>query len=340
LTMAANSEMSTKSTMELVEEWPCDIQCGTLRNKLQRIDATRVLGAFMLPAEREDACFVFDLQSHCIRREPWAQPEWVNIQWETWGYGPEKGFRDLSTSSTGERKVAAFAAHANFAACWEIGSSNAFTIETRYGAQCVAMHPLGRHLAIGTGARVLDTVSEAVAEVQIWSLDNRVCLDQIRLPGSCVRSMLWVEEEDGLVDGFTYSHHGPSKEDDKRSEIFFTFGRVRDVVIVVTEARNQSKGYLVMLGTSPLVILAITEIPSQPSGISFAPPDRFFANGVRYFDNIHDCMSEQRFDFYSCLSGTASDETGPVPLGDGLIFKLAFGDSGGVKAAQVWRSMP
>jgi hypothetical protein len=95
-----------------------------------------------------------------------------------------------------------------------------------------------------------------------------------------------------------------------------------------------------MLGTSPLVILAITEIPSQPSGISFAPPDRFFANGVRYFDNIHDCMSEQRFDFYSCLSGTASDETGPVPLGDGLIFKLAFGDSGGVKAAQVWRSMP
>ena len=162
----------------------------------------RVLVALKLEDEYEDGCFLFDLADRSCTREHWFQPAWVRQQWAVLQMGPEKGIRGLSAMNYGDRVLAAIATRAGFAACWELGSDRGCTIETETSVQSVDLHPHADLLAIGTGRRVLDLKSQAIAEVQIWSPDGEEMVERRRLPGACVINMLWVHHDDELVSGY------------------------------------------------------------------------------------------------------------------------------------------
>jgi len=324
--------------LELAGEWPVDLPDCYLEGLMVEADAQNVLVALNQPSDYEDRCFVFDLENGCCQSEKWFQPDWIKQYWKTWHMGPEKGVRDLSVAGYETRTIAAVATKANYAACWELGSETGCTIGDSHGIQTVAVHPNTDLLAIGTGKKVLDSVTPAIAEVQLWSTDGKEMLDKRRLPGSCVINMLWVHHEHGLVPG--YSLHAVDGRPIGMGPqcVVMESCFLKIVLVVTTETRNQRGGFVTLLDPQLLTILDIAEIPEATGLSSIAAwPERreIWAGSFRRLDDLHNTY-KPTLDVKAAPRKTASKLLSKLWLSDGRVFKFSRGRSG-AWVAQLWK---
>ena len=274
---------SETQELELIDEWPVDLPVF-IEGFMVEADEGKVLVALQLPNDYEDGCFVFDIGNRSCQPEKWFQPDWVKQQWKVWHRGPEKGIRDLSVARNGTRSTAAVATKAGYLSCWDLGSDTGCTIEVQQEIQTVAVHPNTDWLAVGTGKKVLDTVTQAIAEVQLWTTDGKEMLDKRRLPGSCVIRMLWVHDEEGLLSGYTLHAVDGRPIGKGRECVVIESGRLKTVLVVTTETRNQRGGFVTLLDPQLLTILDIAEIPEATSlaPISAWPEEKeVWAGGFR-----------------------------------------------------------
>lgn len=272
--MGKPSEASKTQDLELIDEWPIDLE-GRMEGLMVEAGDGKVLAALNLPSDYTDGCFVFDINYRTCQSENWFQPDWVKQHWEAWHRGPKKGILDLSIATQGTRSIAALSTKAGYVGCWEPGGEASCIIETQYGIRTVAVHPNKHLLAIGTGRQVLDTVSQAIAEVQLRSSDGKEMIDKRRLPGSCVINMLWVRHEDGLRDGHILRVVDGRPIGKDRACVVMGGGSLKVVLAVTTETRNQRGGFITLLDPQLLTILDIAEIPDASGlGAISAWPER------------------------------------------------------------------
>lgn len=335
MTMGKPSDESKAQELVLVDEWSVDIE-GYMEGLMVEADKGKVLAALKLPNDYEDGCFVFDIGNRSFQSEKWFQPDWVKQQWKAWHRGPEKGIRDLSVARNNTRSITALATRADYAACWELGREAGCIIETGYGIRTVAVHPNTELLAIGTGRKVLDTTSQAIAEVQIWSTDGKEMLDKRRLPGSCVINMLWVHHEEGLMDGYILDAVDGRPIGKGRACVVMESGSLEVVLVVTTETRNQRGGFVTLLDPQFLTILDIAEIPeaSGLGGISAWPERReIWAGGFRGLDDLYETYNP-KLNLRTAPQKTAA-HMGELWLSDGRMFKFSR-DRSDAWVAQVW----
>ncbi|MFM7551153.1 MAG: hypothetical protein ACKO8I_20270 [Cyanobacteriota bacterium] len=271
--MGKPSDGTETHELVLIDEWSVDLE-GYLEGLMVEADKGTILAALKLPNDYEDGCIAFDIRNRSYQSEKWFQPDWVKQHWRVWHRGPEKGILDLSIATQKTRSIAALSTKAGYATCWELGSEAGCIIETEYGIRTVAVHPNTNLLAIGTGRKVLDTVSQAIAEVQIWSTDGEEMLDKRRLPGSCVINMLWVYHEDGLMASHILHVVDGRPIGKGRACVLMESGSLEVVLAVTTETRNQQSGFVTLLDPQLLTILDIAEIPDPGDlGMIAAWPD-------------------------------------------------------------------
>lgn len=334
--MAKPREELEAQELELIDEWPVDLE-GYMEGLMVEADEGKVLAALKLPNDYEDGCFIFDIGNRSFQSEKWFQPDWVKQQWKVWHRGPEKGIRDLSLARNGTRSTAAVATKAGYAACWDLGSEAGCIIETEYGIRTVAVHPNTNLLAIGTGRKVLDTVSQAIAEVQLWSTDGEEMLDKRRLPGSCVINMLWVHHEDGLIDSQILHVVDGRPIGKGRACVVMERGSLEVVLVVTTETRNQRGGFVTLLDPQLLTILDIAEIPeaSGLGAISAWPESKeIWAGGFRGLDDL--CSTyNPRLNLRKAPQKTAAYAGSRLWLSDGRLFNFSR-DQSDAWVAQVW----
>ena len=322
--------------LELIDEWPVDLP-GSFEGLMVEADEGKVLVALKLPNDYEDGCFVFDIGNRSYQPEKWFQPDWVKQQWKVWHRGPEKGIRDLSVARNGTRSTAAVATKAGYLSCWDLGSDTGCTIEAQQEIQTVAVHPNTDWLAIGTGRKVLDTVSQAIAEVQLWTTDGKEMLDKRRLPGSCVIRMLWVHDEEGLLSGYNLSAVDGRPIGKGRECVVIESGRLKTVLVVTTETRNQRGGFVTLLDPQLLTILDIAEIPEATSlaPISAWPEEKVvWAGGFRALNDLYETYNP-KLDLKTAPQRTAAHVWSELWLSDGRIFKFSRDQSDGW-VAQIW----
>ena len=338
MTMTKPRGNSETQELELIDEWPVDLP-GSFEGLMVEADEGKVLVALKLPNDYEDGCFVFDVGDHSCQPEKWFQPDWVKQQWKLWHRGPEKGIRDLSVARNGTRSTAAVATKAGYAACWDLGSDKGCTIEAQQEIQTVAVHPNTDWLAIGTGRKVLDTVSQAIAEVQLWTTDGKEMLDKRRLPGSCVIRMLWVHDEEGLLSGYNLYVVDGRPIGKGRECVVIESGRLKTVLVVTTETRNQRGGFVTLLDPQLLTILDIAEIPEATglAPISAWPEEKeVWAGGFRALNDLYETYNP-KLDLKTAPQRTAAHVWSELWLSDGRIFKFSRDQSDGW-VAQVWGS--
>lgn len=330
------SDESDAQELELIDEWPVDLE-GYMEGRMVEIGDGKVLAALKLPNSYEDGCFVFDIAKRSFKPEKWFQPDWVKQQWKVWHNGPEKGILDLSVATLGTRSVATLSTKAGYAACWELGTEVGCTIESQYGIRSVAVHPNTDLLAIGTGRKVLDTVSQAIAEVQLWPTNGEEMLDKRRLPGSCVINMLWMHHDEGLVHGYILDAVDGRPIGKGRACVVMESGSLEVVLVVTTETRNQSGGFVTLLDPQLLTILDIAEIP-EASGLGgiYAWPDRrvIWAGGFRELDDLHETYNSNR-NLRTAPQKIASHANSKLWLSDGMMFRFSR-DRSDAWVAQVW----
>ena len=338
MTIAKVPGNSETQELELIDEWPVDLP-GSFEGLMVEADEGKVLVALKLPSDYEDGCFVFDIGNRSYQPEKWFQPDWVKQQWKVWQRGPEKGIRDLSVARNGTRSIAAVATKAGYAACWDLGSDIGCTIEAQQEIQTVAVHPNTDWLAIGTGRKVLDTVSQAIAEVQLWTTDGKEMLDKRRLPGSCVIRMLWVHDEEGLLSGYNLHAVDGRPIGKGRECVVIESGWLKTVLVVTTETRNQRGGFVTLLDPQLLTILDIAEIPeaSGLAAISAWPEEKVvWAGGFRALHDLYETYN-QKLDLKTAPQRTAAHVWSELWLSGGRIFKISRDQSDGW-VAQVWGS--
>jgi hypothetical protein len=337
--MGTPRDDSEAQELELIDEWPVDLE-GYVEGLMVEVDKAKVLAAMELPSDYKDGCIVFDIESRSFHSEKWFQPDWVEQHWKVWHRGPGKGILDLSIATQGKRSIAALSTKAGYAACWELGSEAGCIIETEYGIRTVAVHPNAELLAIGTGRKVLDTVSQAIAEVQIWSADGGEMLDKRRLPGSCVINMLWVHHEEGLMDGYILGAVDGRPIGKGRACMVMESGSLEVVLAVTTETRNQRGGFITLLDPQLLTILDIAEIPEGTGYLSCisAWPERreIWAGGFRGLDDL--CSTyKPKLNPRKAPQKTATQMCSDLWLSDGRMFKFSRGQADDW-VAQVWSS--
>ena len=336
MTMAKPSEELEAQELELIDEWSVHLE-GYMEGRMVEVGEGKVLAALKLPNDYEDGCFVFDIGNRSFQSEKWFQPDWVKQQWEVWHRGPEKGILDVSVATQGAKSIAALSTKAGYVASWELGTEAGCIIESEYGVRTVAVHPNINLLAIGTGRKVLDTVSQAIAEVQLWSADGEELLDKRRLPGSCVMNMLWVHHEDGLMASHLLQVVDGRPIGKGRACIVLESGSLEVVLAVTTETRNQRGGFVTLLDPQLLTILDIAET-SDTSGLGaiFAWPEyqEIWAGGVRGLNRLHETYRSE-LNPRTAPQKTAAHALGGLWLSDGRMFKLTR-DRSGNRVAQVW----
>lgn len=336
MTMAKPKEGSETQELELIDEWPVELE-GYMEGLMVEVGEGKVLAALKLQNDYEDGCFVFDIGNRSLKSEKWFQPDWVKQQWGVWHRGPEKGILDVSVATQCAKSIAALSTKAGYVACWELGTDAGCIIESEYGVRTVAVHPNTNLLAIGTGRKVLDTVSQAIAEVQLWSADGKELLDKRRLPGSCVMNMLWVHHEDGLMASHILRVVDGRPIGKGRACIVLESGSLEVVLAVTTETRNQRGGFVTLLDPQLLTILDIAEIPDASGlGAIFAWPEyqEIWAGGIRGLNRLHEtCRSE--LNPRTAPQKTASHIVSGLWLSDGRMFKFARAKSD-AWVAQVW----
>ncbi len=336
MTMGKPNDESEGQELVLIDEWSVDLE-GYMEGLMVEADKGKVLAALKLPNDDEDGCFVIDIGNRSCQSQKWFQPDWVKQQWKVLQMGPEKGILDLSVATQGTRSIAAISTKAGYATCWELGSETGCIIETDYGIRTVAVHPNTNLLAIGTGRKVLDTVSQAIAEVQIWSTDGEEMLDKRRLPGSCVINMLWVHHEEGLMDGYILDAVDGRPIGKGRACLLMESGSLEVVLAVTTETRNQQGGFVTLLDPQLLTILDIAEIPeaSGLGGISAWPERReIWAGGFRGLDDLCETYNPQ-LDRRTAPQKTATSMSSELWLSDGRMFRFSC-DKSDARAAQIW----
>lgn len=337
MTMGKPSDDTEKLDLELIDEWPIDLE-GYMEGLMVEADEGKVLAALKLPNDYEDGCFVFDIGNRSCQSEKWFQPDWVKQQWKVWHRGPEKGVLDLSIATQGTRSIAALSTKAGYASCWQLGSEAGCIIETQYGIRAVAVHPNTELLAIGTGRKVLDTVSHAIAEVQLWSTDREEMLDKRRLPGSCVINMLWVHGQDGLVWDYSLEIVDGRPIGKGRACVVMETGSLEVVLAVTTETRNQRGGFITLLNPQLLTILDIAEIPEGTGSLSpiSAWPERreIWAGGFRGLADLYETYNP-RLNLRTAPQKTAAYAGSGLWLSDGRMFKFSR-DQSDAWVAQVW----
>ncbi len=334
--MGKPSIKSDAQELELIDEWPVALE-GYMEGLLVEAGEGKVLAALELPNDYEDGCFVFDIWKRSFQSEKWFQPDWVKQQWQMWHSGPEKGILDLSVATQGTRSIAALSTKAGYAACWELGSEAGSIIEGGYGIRTVAVHPNTNLLAIGTGKKVLDTVSQAIAEVQLWPTNGEEMLDKRRLPGSCVINMLWVHHEEGLIDGYILDAVDGRPIGKNRACVVMEGGSLEVVLVVTTETRNQRGGFVTLLDPQLLTILDIAEIPEASGlGAISAWPERreIWAGGFRGLDDLCETY-KPKLNPKMAPQKTAAHMTSGLWLSDGGMFRFAR-DQSDAWVAQVW----
>jgi hypothetical protein len=339
LTMSKARGDSETQELELIDEWPVDLP-GTFEGVMVAVDEGKALVALELPNQREDGCFVFDIESRSYHPEKWFQPDWVKQQWKVWNRGPEKGIRDLSVARNGTRTIAAVATKAGYAACWELGSDTGCTIEAQHEIQTVAVHPNSNWLAIGTGRKVLDTVSQAIAEVQLWTTDGKEMLDKRRLPGACVIRMLWVHNQDGLMPGLKLRAVDGKSLGIERPCILLENDWIDTVLVVTTESRNQRGGFVTILDPQLFTILDIAEIPEPDEFLTplCAWPEsrQIWAGQLRQLDDLYESFGRAGVDLQSAPQITAWSAFGGIWLNNDRMFRFAFNGCHRL-TAQLWK---
>lgn len=338
MTMGKTNDELEGQDLVLIDEWSVYLP-GFLKGLMVEVDEGKVLAALKLPNDYEDGCFVIDIGNRSSQSQKWFQPDWVKQQWKVLHMGPEKGILDLSVATQGTRSIAAISTKAGYATCWELGSEAGCIIETEYGIRTVAVHPNTNLLAIGTGRKVLDTVSQEIAEVQIWSTDGEEMLDKRRLPGSCVISMLWVHQEEGLMDGYHLEIVDGRPIGKRRACVVMESGSLEVVLAVTTETRNQRGGFVTLLDPQLLTILDIAEIPeaSGLGGISAWPERReIWAGGFRGLDDLCETYNPQ-LNLRTAPQKTATYMNSELWLSDGRMFRFSR-DKSDVWTAQIWGS--
>jgi hypothetical protein len=334
--MGKPSIESDAQELELIDEWPVALQ-GYMEGRMVEVGEGKVLAALELPNDYEDGCFVFDIGNRSFQSEKWFQPDWVKQQWKVWHSGPEKGILDLSVATQGTKSIAALSTKAGYAACWEVGTEAGCTIESQYSIRSVAVHPNTDWLAIGTGRKVLDTASQAIAEVQLWSTDGEDMLDKRRLPGSCVINMLWMHHEEGLMDGYILDAVDGRPIGKGRTCVVMESGSLEEVLVVTTETRNQRGGFITLLEPQLLTILDIAEIPAASGlrAISAWPERReIWAGGFRGLDDLYGTYNP-KLNLMTAPQKTAAHMVSGLWLSDGRMFKFSRAKSDGW-VAQVW----
>ncbi len=339
MTMGTPRDDPETQELELIDEWPVDIE-GYMEGLMVEVDEAKVLAAMELPNDYKDGCIVFDIENRSFHSEKWFQPDWVEQHWKVWHRGPEKGILDLSIATQGKRNIAALSTKAGYAACWELGSETGCVIETQYGIRTVAVHPNTELLAIGTGRKVLDTASQAIAEVQVWTADGEEMFDKRRLPGSCVINMLWVHSQDGLVWDYSLVIVDGRPIGKGRACVVMESRSLEVVLAVTTETRNQRGGFITLLNPQLLTILDIAEIPEGTGSLSWisAWPERreIWAGGFRGLDDLCETYNPG-LNPRSAPQRTATDMTSGLWLSDGRMFKFSRNQSD-TWVAQVWRT--
>ena len=336
MTMGKSSIESDAQELELVDEWPVALE-GHMEGLMVEAGQGKVLAALELPNDYEDGCFVFDIGNRSFQSEKWYQPDWVKQHWKMWHRGPEKGVLDLSVATQGTRSVAALSTKAGFVACWELGSEAGCTIESQYSIRSVAVHPNTDLLAIGTGRKVLDTASQAIAEVQLWSTNGEDMLDKRRMPGSCVINMLWVHHDEELMDGYILDAVDGRPIGKGRACVVMESGSLKVVLVITTETRNQRGGFVTLLDPQILTILDIAEIPEASGlGAISAWPERreIWAGGLRDLDDLCETY-KPKLNPKMAPQKTAAHMTSGLWLSDGRMFKFSRNRSDNW-VAQVW----
>ncbi|CAI8160832.1 MAG: Uncharacterised protein [Prochlorococcus marinus str. MIT 9215] len=337
--MGKTSDELDSKELELIDEWPIALE-GCIEGLMVEAGAGKALAALKLPNDYEDGCFVFDIGNRSSHSEKWFQPDWVNQRWKVMHSGPEKGILDLSVATKGTKSVAAVATRAGYVACWELGSEVGCMIESEYGVRAVAVHPNTGLLTVGTGRKVLDTVSKAIAEVQLWCTDSKEMLHKQRLPGSCVINMLWVHHEDGLLDSYVLDLVDGRPIGKDRACVVMESGALEVVLAVTTETRNQRGGFITLLDPQLLTILDMAEIPEASGlGVISAWPERreIWAGGFRSLENLYETYNP-KLNLWTAPQKTAAKITKGLWLSDGRMLKFSR-DRSDAWVAQVWGTL-
>lgn len=289
MTKDIEDSQSIDAEFELKLEWPFLLPTDD-SGRLCVIDESHVLGAFSPRDSYSETCLIFNLDRGATTEERLHQPEWVEQSWVRWHRGPERGIRDLSVAAQKANAFAAVVTNANYATCWALGSGGGFTIEAQYGVRSAAVHPTTDLIAIGTGSKVLDTASQAIAEIQLWDITRREIIDSCRLPGSCVISMLWLQDENGLIEGYEACLNDGKALGLNGPCLILEPGHYKTLIAVTTETRNQKSGYVCLVDPQLLTIVAIAEVPERRYllGIAFNPPRALWAGGRRSLDDFYD----------------------------------------------------
>lgn len=285
---------STGNSLTLKREWAIDNSCFDDSGRFALADKDHVLGAFSPRNSCSETCYLFELSTGSIRQEHWHQPDWVETHWRLYKRGPDRGILDVSATRQGSRMFGAVATQANFASYWELGTSNGYVIETEFGVRAVAVHPHLDYVAVGTGRKVLDSVSQAVAEVQFWDFASQSIIDRLRLPGACVASMLWLHEPEGLMDGYTTWVNDGKRLNRSGPCIILEPGSFKTLLAVITETRNQRHGFVTLIDPQLMQIVAIDEAAhgAPLSCIGFSPPQDLAAGGYRYLESFFDVKTK------------------------------------------------
>lgn len=190
---------------------------------------------------------------------------------------------------------------------------------------------------ISTGRKALDTVSQAISEVQLWSTNGEEMVDKRRLPGSCVINMLWVHHDEGLLDGYILDAVDGRQIGKDRACVVMESGSMVVVLAVTTETRNQQSGSATLFDPQFLSILDITAIP-EASGLgaisAWQERREIWAGGFRGLDDLCETY-KPKLNPKMAPQKTAAHMSSGLWVSDGRMLRFAR-DRSDAWVAQVW----